>query len=120
MIQFTENDVVRLLPMTAAIESLRRAFTAYGNGEAQNQPRRRLILPTGRCCTRWPQLSEGTSVQRFTQRIRSTEHISPSCCTMLLQPGRWRSRSKSPRSDPNRRGEWTGCRSSCPGEASQR
>jgi ornithine cyclodeaminase/alanine dehydrogenase-like protein (mu-crystallin family) len=47
MIQFTENDVVRLLPMTAAIESLRRAFTAYGNGEAQNQPRRRLILPTG-------------------------------------------------------------------------
>jgi alanine dehydrogenase len=32
--------------MTAAIESLRKAFTAYGNGEAQNQPRRRLILPT--------------------------------------------------------------------------
>jgi alanine dehydrogenase len=47
MIQFTEDDVVRLLPMTAAIESLRMAFTAYGNGEAQNQPRRRLILPTG-------------------------------------------------------------------------
>ena len=47
MIQFTEDDVVRLLPMTAAIESLRKAFTAYGNGEAQNQPRRRLILPTG-------------------------------------------------------------------------
>ncbi len=47
MIQFTEDDVVRLLPMTAAIESLRKAFTAYGNAEAQNQPRRRLILPTG-------------------------------------------------------------------------
>jgi alanine dehydrogenase len=46
MIQITEDDVVRLLPMTAAIESLRKAFTAYGNGEAQNQPRRRLILPT--------------------------------------------------------------------------
>lgn len=44
---FTEQDVRRLLPMRDAIECLRRAFTAYGRGEAQNQPRRRLKLPTG-------------------------------------------------------------------------
>lgn len=44
---FTEDDVLRLLPMRAAIEALRGAFAAYGQGNAQNQPRRRLILPTG-------------------------------------------------------------------------
>ncbi|HYP06446.1 MAG TPA: ornithine cyclodeaminase family protein [Bryobacteraceae bacterium] len=44
---FTEDDVLRFLPMPAAIEALRRAFIAYGEGKAQNQPRRRLILPGG-------------------------------------------------------------------------
>lgn len=47
MIQFTEEDVLRLLPMSSAIECLRKAFTAYAGGEARNQPRRRLTLPTG-------------------------------------------------------------------------
>lgn len=47
MRHFTEDDVLRLLPMRAAIEALRRAFIAYGEGKAQNQPRRRLMLPTG-------------------------------------------------------------------------
>ena len=44
---FTEEDVRRLLPMRAAIDRLRDAFTDYARGEAQNQPRRRLRLPTG-------------------------------------------------------------------------
>src|SRR5215218_8878484 len=44
---FTEEDVIRLLPMSAAVDALRRAFIAFDEGQAQNQPRRRLILPTG-------------------------------------------------------------------------
>lgn len=47
MIHITEEDVRRLLPMRSAIDCLRSAFLAYAKGEAQNQPRRRLILPTG-------------------------------------------------------------------------
>jgi ornithine cyclodeaminase/alanine dehydrogenase-like protein (mu-crystallin family) len=47
LIFITEESVRRLLPMRAAIECLRSAFLAYGKGEAQNQPRRRLILPSG-------------------------------------------------------------------------
>ena len=47
MIFITEDSVRRLLPMPVAIECLRSAFLAYERGEAQNQPRRRLILPTG-------------------------------------------------------------------------
>ena len=47
MIHFSEDDVVRMLPMSAAIECLRKAFKAYANEGAQNQPRRRLVLPTG-------------------------------------------------------------------------
>jgi len=47
LILITEESVRRLLPMPAAIECLRSAFLAYQQGEAQNQPRRRLILPSG-------------------------------------------------------------------------
>ena len=47
MIRFSEGDVLTLLPMPEAIECLRKAFAAYHRGDAQNQPRRRLILPTG-------------------------------------------------------------------------
>ena len=47
MRSFTEEDVLRLLPMRQAVEALRKAFVAFGEGKAQNQPRRRLILPTG-------------------------------------------------------------------------
>jgi ornithine cyclodeaminase/alanine dehydrogenase-like protein (mu-crystallin family) len=47
MIRFTEEDVLRLLPMRECIEALRSAFRAYSAGLAQNQPRRRLRLPTG-------------------------------------------------------------------------
>lgn len=47
LLEFTEADVQRILSMPAAIESLRSAFQCFAEGMAQNQPRRRLILPTG-------------------------------------------------------------------------
>ncbi len=43
----TESDVRQLLPMQDAIRLVREAFEKLGRGEAINQPRRRLILPTG-------------------------------------------------------------------------
>jgi ornithine cyclodeaminase/alanine dehydrogenase-like protein (mu-crystallin family) len=42
----TEADVERLLPMGECIGLVRAAFARLGRGEAINQPRRRLILPT--------------------------------------------------------------------------
>jgi ornithine cyclodeaminase/alanine dehydrogenase-like protein (mu-crystallin family) len=47
MLILTEEDVQRLLPMKEAVRLMREAFEALGRGEAVNQPRRRLILPTG-------------------------------------------------------------------------
>ncbi len=47
MLFYTEADVRRLLPMREAIALMRSVFEALGRGEAQNQPRRRLTLPTG-------------------------------------------------------------------------
>jgi alanine dehydrogenase len=43
----TEEQVKNLLPMRECIAAMRRCFEALGRGEAQNQPRRRLVLPTG-------------------------------------------------------------------------
>ncbi|HXF25757.1 MAG TPA: ornithine cyclodeaminase family protein [Bryobacteraceae bacterium] len=47
MLFLTEDEVRRLLPMGEAIRLMRLAFEAMGRNEAQSQPRRRLILPTG-------------------------------------------------------------------------
>ncbi|MGI8742945.1 MAG: ornithine cyclodeaminase family protein [Bryobacteraceae bacterium] len=47
MLYLTEAEVRRLLPMPDAIRLMRLAFEALAAGQAQNQPRRRLILPTG-------------------------------------------------------------------------
>src|ERR1700694_1576598 len=47
MLFLTEAEVRELLPMPEAIRLMRMAFHAFAEGEAQNQPRRRLILPTG-------------------------------------------------------------------------
>lgn len=47
MLIFTEDDVRRILTMPDAIACMRRAFTALASGEAQDQPRRRLVLKTG-------------------------------------------------------------------------
>jgi ornithine cyclodeaminase/alanine dehydrogenase-like protein (mu-crystallin family) len=47
MLFLSEADVQKLLPMSEAIRMLRQAFQGLATGEAQNHPRRRLILPTG-------------------------------------------------------------------------
>jgi alanine dehydrogenase len=47
MLYFTEAEVRDLLPMRQAVELMQAAFERLATGEAINQPRRRLILPTG-------------------------------------------------------------------------
>jgi len=47
MIHVSEDDVRRLLPMHQAIALVTGALRDWREGRAQNQPRRRLILPTG-------------------------------------------------------------------------
>jgi ornithine cyclodeaminase/alanine dehydrogenase-like protein (mu-crystallin family) len=47
MLFLTEPEVRELLPMADAIRLMRLAFESLGAGTAQNQTRRRLILPTG-------------------------------------------------------------------------
>jgi len=47
MLYLTEQDVRNLLPMADCIELMQTAFERLASGEALNQPRRRLILPTG-------------------------------------------------------------------------
>jgi ornithine cyclodeaminase/alanine dehydrogenase-like protein (mu-crystallin family) len=46
MLYLTESDVVRFLPMRDCIGLMRTAFERLASGEAVNQPRRRLQLPT--------------------------------------------------------------------------
>jgi alanine dehydrogenase len=47
MLFLTESDVCELLPIAKAVELVEAMFRRYGAGESLNQPRRRLILPTG-------------------------------------------------------------------------
>src|SRR5207253_2359052 len=47
MLYLTEADVRELLSIEKAIELVESAFRRLATGEALNQPRRRLILPTG-------------------------------------------------------------------------
>src|SRR5258708_32617571 len=47
MLWLTEEDVRRLLPMPQAVRLMRHVFESLADGSGQNQPRRRLILPTG-------------------------------------------------------------------------
>ncbi len=47
MLHIDEETVRRELPMATAIDLLEHAFNDWAAGRAQNQPRRRLILPTG-------------------------------------------------------------------------
>ncbi len=47
MLYLTEAEVRSLLPMREAIERVREGFEELAAGRAQNQPRRRLILPEG-------------------------------------------------------------------------
>jgi len=47
MLYLTEQDVRGLLPMKVSIDLMQTAFERLASGDALNQPRRRLILPTG-------------------------------------------------------------------------
>jgi ornithine cyclodeaminase/alanine dehydrogenase-like protein (mu-crystallin family) len=47
MLYLTEQNVRNLLPMSGCIALMQTAFQRLASGEAINQPRRRLILPTG-------------------------------------------------------------------------
>jgi len=47
MLYFTESDVRAVLSMTEAIRLMQEAFERLALGQAINNPRRRLILPTG-------------------------------------------------------------------------
>jgi ornithine cyclodeaminase/alanine dehydrogenase-like protein (mu-crystallin family) len=47
MLFLTESVIRRLLPMPDAIGLMREAFAQLATGAAQNQPRRRVVLPTG-------------------------------------------------------------------------
>jgi len=47
MLQITEDQVRKVLPMRDCIRLMREVFKDLRTGAAQNQPRRRLTLPTG-------------------------------------------------------------------------
>ena len=47
MLFLTESHVRSLLPMADCIQRMREAFQSMAAGSAQNQPRRRLVLPSG-------------------------------------------------------------------------
>src|ERR1043166_6976332 len=47
MLFLTESDVRDLLPMPTAIDLMEAAFRRLATSNGMNQPRRRLILPTG-------------------------------------------------------------------------
>jgi ornithine cyclodeaminase/alanine dehydrogenase-like protein (mu-crystallin family) len=47
MLYFTESEVRAMLPVGEGIRLMQEAFERLASGEAINQPRRRLILPTG-------------------------------------------------------------------------
>ena len=47
MLYLTEDEVRQLLPMHEAVRLMRLTFEALAGFAAQNQPRRRMILPTG-------------------------------------------------------------------------
>src|SRR5438105_8915066 len=47
MVYLTESDIRELLPIAKAIELMESVFQRLATGEAINQPRRRLILPSG-------------------------------------------------------------------------
>ncbi len=47
MLYITEDEVRRLLPMRDAVRLMRGTFEALAAGTAVNQPRRRLMVPTG-------------------------------------------------------------------------
>lgn len=68
LLYLTEADVRALLPMKDAIELMQDAFERLASGAAQNQPRRRLILPAGSAL----HYMAGSDGQYFGAKIYST------------------------------------------------
>jgi alanine dehydrogenase len=80
MLYFTERDVQELLPMSEAIRLMRLAFERLETGEALNQPRRRLILPT-RSTLHYMAASDG---KYFGAKIYATNPAHGAHFTFLL------------------------------------
>jgi len=68
MLYLTETDVRDLLPMANAITLMQAAFERLATGAATNQPRRRVILPTGAVL----HYMAGSDGQYFGAKIYST------------------------------------------------
>jgi len=80
MLYITEDDVRRLLPMPVCIDLMRTAFTRLATGEALNQPRRRLTLPT-RSTLHYMAASDG---RYFGIKVYSTNPKRPPTFRFLL------------------------------------
>lgn len=68
MLYLTESDVRDLLPMADAIALMQSVFERLATGEAANQPRRRVVLPTGAVL----HYMAGSDGQYFGAKIYST------------------------------------------------
>lgn len=78
MLFLKEQEVRELLPMAQAVDSMRTMFAQFKNGAAQNQPRRRLHLPTGSvlhgmagACGKY----YGTKIYSTNARARTAEFL---------------------------------------------
>ncbi len=80
MLYLTESDVRALLPMRQAIDLMQAAFERLARGEAINQPRRRLILPTG-SVLHYMAASDGNY---FGAKVYSTNKLSGAHFLFLL------------------------------------
>jgi alanine dehydrogenase len=80
MLFLTEADVRKLLPMEEAIGLMQGAFERLASGEAVNQPRRRLALPTG-SMLHYMAAADG---RYFGAKIYSTNPRSGAHFTLLL------------------------------------
>ena len=77
MLYLTESDVLRLLPMSECLPLMRTVFERLASGEAINQPRRRLTLPTKSTLHYMARIRRSIFRQRrSTRRILDTSHTS--------------------------------------------
>jgi ornithine cyclodeaminase/alanine dehydrogenase-like protein (mu-crystallin family) len=77
---YAEDEVRRILPMKAAIDVLRRAFTDFAHGKAKHQPRRRLHLETGAVL----HTMTGACGQYFGSKVYATHAKHGAWFTVLL------------------------------------
>src|SRR6266498_3111223 len=80
MLKFTEEDVRRLLPMREAVRLVREAFEQLAAGSAINQPRHRLMLPTGSAL----HYMAGGTAKYFGAKVYATNPAHGAHFTFLL------------------------------------